>query len=104
MCMVSSIQPTPATDESPTAVPTPTAPAESDTLFDLAGLNAGPGRGFVVLDNPAFIPAPQSALGSDEIVLSLEWDGEQRAYPVSMMAYHHIANDNVRGSPILVTY
>jgi hypothetical protein len=30
--------------------------------------------------------------------------GESRAYPVRMMAYHHIVNDVVGGVPIVATY
>ena len=58
----------------------------------------------MVLDDPVFLQGGESALGDDELVLGLEWRGEARAYPVRMMRYHHIANDTVRGVPVLVTY
>ena len=75
------------------------------STYDPAGLNAGPGRGFEVLDDPIMIPAEAATwLDPDEIVLGVEWAGEARAYPISQMAYHHIVNDAVQGNPLLVTY
>lgn len=60
---------------------------------------------FVALDNPRFINASQAgSLASDDLVLGLEWEGQTRAYPLSMMTYHHIANDAIGGKPFLATY
>ena len=42
-------------------------------------------------------------MGND-LVLGIESDGEARAYPVSMIFYHHIVNDTIGGRPILITY
>lgn len=60
---------------------------------------------FVALDNPVFINASDATfLEDDELVMGLEWNGEARAYPVRMLVYHHIINDDVSGSPVLITY
>ena len=60
---------------------------------------------FVPLDHPEFVTAGQASyLSDDELVLGLYAEGEARAYPVRMVFYHHIVNDLVGGSPILVTY
>ena len=60
---------------------------------------------FVSLDNPEFVTAAQASyLHDDELVLGLYAEGEARAYPVSMVFYHHIVNDLVAGRPVLVTY
>ncbi len=40
----------------------------------------------------------------DEMVLAVKINGEAVAYPVSLMAYHHIAQDVVGGTPITATY
>ena len=77
-------------------VPTPTSAPRSSQRR---------GGGFVPLDDPAFIPASSAAfLGDDELVLGYDQDGEARAYPVSMMFWHHIVNDTVQGRPLLATY
>ena len=63
------------------------------------------GRGFVPLDNPAFLAAGETEYFDDEeLVLGVEFAGEVRAYPVRMLRYHHVVNDTVRGEPLLVTY
>ncbi|MBW8012082.1 MAG: DUF3179 domain-containing protein [Chloroflexi bacterium] len=74
------------------------------TAFDPAG-RGGRGGGFVVLDNPTMIAAAQATwLDADEIVLGVEQNDEAQAFPISQMAYHHIANTTVGGEPYLVTY
>ena len=81
------------------STPTPTAD------FDPDGYIAGPGQNFVALDNPAFVEAAEADwMQSEEIVLGLEFNGETRAYPVRMMTFHHIINDEVLGTPVLVTF
>ena len=75
------------------------------TEFDRDGLSIGPGSGFVVLDNPAVIPGEQATwLAPDELILGVIVGDKARAYPISQMAYHHIANDQIGREPYLVTY
>ena len=38
------------------------------------------------------------------VVLGAVQNGDARAYPAFMMAYHHIVNDVLGGFPYLVTY
>jgi len=40
----------------------------------------------------------------EEMVLAVKINGEAVAYPVSLLAYHHIAQDVVGGTPITATY
>jgi len=78
---------------------------EQQAAYDAEGLLAGPGSGFIVLDNPKVVSAAKATwLSADELVLGVVWNGESRAYPISQMAYHHIANDAIGGKPFLVTY
>jgi hypothetical protein len=68
---------------------------------------AGLGRGsrFVPLDNPEFVSADEATfLTPDDRVLGLEVGGESRAYPINMMTFHHVANDELGGLPVLVTF
>ena len=61
--------------------------------------------GFVPLDNPVFLAANETEyFGDEELVLGVEFADEIRAYPVRMLRYHYIVNDNVGGEPLLVTY
>ena len=40
----------------------------------------------------------------NELVLVLEYKGVKRVYPLQIMVWHEIANDNIQGNPIAVTY
>jgi hypothetical protein len=48
--------------------------------------------------------ASQSKLDASEMVLTLNFNNDARAYPIREMAYHHILNDIVGGVPVAVTY
>lgn len=43
-------------------------------------------------------------VADDDMVLAVNLNGEAAAYPIRQMAYHHIAQDVVGGSPITATY
>ena len=52
-----------------------------------------------------FMEAAQSPHVKDsDMVLGVQIGSESRAYPVRMMAYHHLINDTIAGVPIVVTY
>jgi hypothetical protein len=59
---------------------------------------------FHPVESPAFEAESASKLDKDEMVLSIAFGGDARAYPVSQMAYHHIVNDVIGGVPVAVTY
>lgn len=40
----------------------------------------------------------------DELVLALTYKGIERVYPLQILVWHEIANDNIVGEPILITY
>jgi hypothetical protein len=54
--------------------------------------------------NAQFEPESSSKLDAKEMVLTVRYGDDARAYPISQMAYHHILNDVVGGVPIAVTY
>jgi hypothetical protein len=43
-------------------------------------------------------------LSDTDMVLAIEVGGESVAYPVRLMAYHHVVADTVGGQPIVATY
>jgi hypothetical protein len=51
-----------------------------------------------------FIAQSDSKLDPKEMILAVSLGGDERAYPISQMAYHHVLNDVVSGVPIAVTY
>lgn len=59
--------------------------------------------------NPLARAAYAKALEADfvadnDMVLAVEINGEAVAYPVRLMAYHHLVQDTVGGEPIVSTY
>jgi len=54
--------------------------------------------------NPEFLPASEAPLNDDEMILGAAWNGEAKAYPVSVLRFREIVNDELAGQPILVTF
>ncbi len=59
---------------------------------------------FHPIDGPQFLAQGASKLDAKEMILSVRFGDDARAYPISQMAYHHILNDVVGGVPVAVTY
>lgn len=59
---------------------------------------------FHPVPSPQFEAASQSKLDASEMVLAVRLNGDDRAYPISQMAYHHLVNDVVGGVPLVATY
>lgn len=76
--------------------------------IDLGELQPGgpPKDGIPSIDNPQFVPidAAREWLKGQEPVISLAIEGEARAYPLQIMTFHEIVNDEFAGSPVLVTF
>jgi glucan phosphoethanolaminetransferase (alkaline phosphatase superfamily) len=60
---------------------------------------------FNPLANAAYARAGEADFLTDtDMVLAIEVNGEAAAYPVRLMAYHHLVQDTVGGTPIVATY
>jgi hypothetical protein len=60
---------------------------------------------FNPLASSAYAKAPDASfVGDEDMVLAVENQGEAAAYPVRLMAYHHVVEDTVGGTPIVATY
>ena len=67
----------------------------------------GPPRdGIPPIDRPAFetVSEASSYMSDHEPVVSVELGGESRAYPLAVLIWHEIVNDELGGKPITVTY
>ena len=70
-------------------------------------LSGGPPRdGIPSLDNPTFEAAAEARLwlANNEPIISVEINGEARAYPLQILTWHEIVNDELGGVPIAVTF
>lgn len=59
---------------------------------------------FAPLPAPRFAAANASGLPAEAIVMAVRAGETARAYPVEVMAYHHVLNDTIDERPIVVTY
>jgi hypothetical protein len=60
---------------------------------------------FIAADEPATVPAREAGfLKDDDEVFGIVVAGRARAYPTTMISYHHVVNDVIQGIPVAVTY
>ncbi len=117
--------PVPEPTETPTATPVPTVTVEGvdkpplwmtlnwSTDFTKHSVpfseitRGGPPRdGIPPIDNPKFetVSDAPDYFVDHEPVLAVEFEGDARAYPIAILMWHEIVNDDVGGVPITVTY
>jgi len=53
---------------------------------------------------PTFVAIHEAGVDADDMVMVARIGHQARAYPVRIMAYHHLVNDTVGGVPIVPTY
>lgn len=57
------------------------------------------------IDAPQFLPAASfEGIGAQEPVLSIGINGDFRAYPLRILLWHEIVNDEIGGVPVLISY
>jgi hypothetical protein len=62
------------------------------------------GRIFAELKEKQFTSADDALRHSGQLVIGVIYNGEAKAYPVSVVAYHHQVKDTVGGQPLIITY
>ncbi len=70
-------------------------------------ISGGPPKdGIPSIDNPLFVSSAEANLWieDNELVLALEYKNTTRIYPLQIMVWHEIVNDEIEGDPILITY
>ena len=114
---VEDVEPT-ATPVAETAQPSPTPHLQFSTygwktdftkhsvpLDEIS--SGGPGKdGIPPIDEPVFITPEEATLdvGDHEPVVSVEINGEAKAYPINILVWHEIVNDTIGGVPVTVTF
>ncbi len=68
-------------------------------------MDGGPPRdGIPSIDKPVFLSAAQANLKPGDRVLGVMENGIAKAYPIKIMNYHEIVNDEFKGKPVVVTF
>ncbi|WP_412069002.1 DUF3179 domain-containing protein [Rubrivirga sp. IMCC43871] len=76
--------------------------------IELSELQAGgpPKDGIPAIDAPDFVDADRASvwLAAREPVILLRLNGDAKIYPLQILTWHEIANDEVGGEPVAVTF
>ena len=88
--------------------------AQSKNGFDLQGslipadsiLSGGPAKdGIPAIDKPRFIAADKADfLRADAPVLGMEYKGLTKAYPINILNWHEIVNDQFNNESVVITF
>ncbi|MGH0034210.1 MAG: DUF3179 domain-containing protein [Myxococcota bacterium] len=63
-----------------------------------------PPDGIPALDRPAVVGAGAALLDADDMVVGVVVGGEARAYPLAILTWHELVNDELGGTPLLVSF
>lgn len=65
-----------------------------------------PKDGIPSIDNPTYVTVDEADewIADNELVLAIEYAGVTRVYPLQIMVWHEIVNDEIAGDPLLITY
>jgi Protein of unknown function (DUF3179) len=98
----------PGSSEADVREPSPAGEAATpEPLVDPDQIISGgpPPDGIPPIDDPEFVPASEvSFLDDREPVLVVEVRDDARAYPLQILTWHEIVNDEIGGVPVTVTY
>jgi hypothetical protein len=53
---------------------------------------------------PVFAPAAEAPLDDSELIIGIAFDDEAKAYPISVLRFREMVNDELAGIPTLVTW
>ena len=70
-------------------------------------ISGGPPKdGIPSIDDPKFVSVEEADqwIQDNELVLALVYKDVKRVYPLQIMVWHEVVNDNIAGDPILITY
>ena len=88
-------------------VPSPTSAPLTNPRVEVPDVSVNwllPWDGIRPIYDPQFAPADEAALADDELVIGISIDGEAKAYPISVLRFREMVNDELAGTPILVTW
>ena len=63
-----------------------------------------PFDGIAPVYDPIFVAAADAPLIDDELIIGVAWGGEAKAYPISVLRFREMVNDELAGIPMLVTW
>lgn len=77
-----------------------------NSIIPVADIKEGgpPKDGIPSIEAPVFLKAGKTTLREDDRILGVNENGVAKAYPINILNYHEIVNDDFNGKPVVVTY
>ena len=72
-------------------------------LFTVLNFRLAADRKFLQPTTKSFIAATES-IDKSKLVIGVAINGEEKAYPIQLIGYHHQVKDTIGGEPVIVTY
>jgi hypothetical protein len=91
----------PTDTTSSSAAPTPTVDLR---LSNIPFVPLLPRDAIAPVYSPEFVSADDSPLHEDELIMGVAIEGQAKAYPVTVLRFREMVNDELAGLPILVTW
>jgi hypothetical protein len=78
----------------------------SNALIPVQAIERGgpPKDGIPAIDRPKFVSASAARLAPTDRVLGLQLQGVEKAYPVRILNWHEVVNDQFGAHPVAITY
>jgi hypothetical protein len=54
--------------------------------------------------NKQLVSAAENKIGLDKLVIGVSINGQEKAYPIQLIGYHHQVRDTVGNTPVMITY
>ena len=83
-----------------TPAPEPSLPKELPMAFS----QLIPFDGIYPVYEPIFISGHEAPYSDDELIIGVSWDGQAKAYPITVLRFREMVIDELAGIPTLVTY
>jgi hypothetical protein len=83
-----------------TPAPEPKLPRDLPNAFS----QLIPFDGIYPIYEPVFISGQEAPYADEELILGIAWDGVAKAYPISVLRFREMVDDELAGIPTLVTY
>ena len=99
--LVATPKATLAPDENPAPFPTNIRIVDETEYYIPAMLGFD---GIYPVYDPVFATASEAPMLDDELVMGLAIDGEAKAYPVTVLRFREMVNDEIAGWPVLVSW
>jgi len=97
---------TPA-DETPADVPSSESGPRINRRVDVPELYVNwllPWDGIRPVYDPEFATAEEAPLDDEELIIGISLEGEAKAYPITVLRFREMVNDEMAGIPTLVTW